>query len=111
MRSPNVAHASAYDSNERVPTTHTLMINDDRDEAGSMTMWAFPKGLPQSIGLAVTMSIDSPCGQDEGMPAATLHACHQDALKVFLSDGKLLIDTNCRQMVFNENTGLHELTL
>jgi hypothetical protein len=111
MRTPNVAHANAYDDDVRVPTTHTLLMNDERDECGSMTIWGFPKGLPQSIGMAMTMNIDSPDGTQDGVPTATLHACHRDALKMFLTDGKLLIDPQGCQIILNELTGLYELTL
>ncbi|MCF5382489.1 hypothetical protein GIW05_03080 [Pseudomonas syringae] len=111
MRTPNVAHTSAYQRDERAPTTHTLTINDERDQCGSVTIWAYPQGLPQSVGMAVTANVDSPLGIANGMPTATIHACHREALKVHLSEGKLVIDTQGMSLALNETTGLYELAL
>lgn len=111
MRTPNVAHTSAYERDGRAPTTHTLIINDERDQCGSVTVWGFPQGLPQSVGMAVTINVDSPPGIEHGMPTASIHACHREALKVYLSDGKLVIHTQGQSMTLNETTGFYELAL
>lgn len=111
MRTPNVAHTNLYVADERVPVTHTLLINDERDECGSVTIWGFPKGLPQSIGMAVVMNVDSPADSQDGVPTATIHASHREALKVFLCNGKLVIDTKGCDIALNALTGLYELPL
>lgn len=115
MRKPHVAKATAYqDSTARVLTTHTLMVVDERDECGSVTIWGFPKGMPQSMGMAITANIESPpdcLPQAEGVPSATIHASHRDALTVHLQDGKLVLDTRGGSITLNEATGLYELRL
>lgn len=111
MRTPHVAHAAAYKSVERVPATHTILIHDERDECGSATTWTFPKGLPQSIGMAVVVKVDTAPGAKEAVPVVEVHACHREALKAFLCDGKLVIDTKGLALKHNELTGLYELDL
>ncbi|MPQ71526.1 hypothetical protein [Pseudomonas sp. MWU12-2323] len=111
MHSPNVAHTKVYEADERAPVTHTLLIHDERDECGSVTIWGFPKGLPQSIGMAVVMNVDSPSDCQDGVPTATIHASHREALKVFLCNGKLVIDTKACKIALNDLTGLYELAL
>lgn len=111
MRTPHVAPAAAYIKDERVSATHTILIQDDRDECGSATMWTFPKGLPQSIGMAVIASVDTAPGEKEAVPAAVIHACHREVIKAYLCDGKLVIDTHGLALKRNEVTGTYEVAL
>ena len=111
MRTPHVAPAAAYVSDERVQASHTIMINDDRDECGSVTCWTFPKGLPQSIGMAIIAKVDAAPGLIDSGPVVEVHACHREAFKAFLCDGKIVINTNGVALTRNELSGMYELEL
>ncbi|HDS1721601.1 hypothetical protein NPS53_08825 [Pseudomonas putida] len=111
MRTPHVAPSAAYEADERFPASHTILINDERDECGSATTWTFPMGLPQSMGLAVVSLVDSAPGELEAVPAVEVHACHREAIKAYLASGKLVIDTKGVPLKLNEQTGLYELDL
>lgn len=111
MRTPHVAPSAAYESDERSPATYTILIEDERDDCGSVTTWTFPKGFPQSTGLAVVAKVDTALGATEAVAAVELHASHREAVKAYLSDGKLVIDTRGVDLKRNDLTGLYELAL
>lgn len=111
MRTPHVAPAAAYECSERAPVTHTILISDERDEQGSATTWTFPMGLPQSMGLAVVSLVDNAPGDLEAVPSVEVHASHREAIKAYLTPGKLVIDTKGVALKRNELTGLYELDL
>lgn len=111
MRTPHVAHAAAYETGERHPATHTIIIHDERDDCGSVTTWTFPRGLPQSIGLAVVARVDDAPNGPAAVPAVEIHASHRQAIKAFLCGGKLVVDTKGVALQLNELTGMYELAL
>lgn len=98
-------------ADQRAAATHTLLINDEREECGSVTTWAFPKGLPQSMGMAVETTIQAPQGELEGLPVASIYANHREALKVYLSEGRLLVDLKGLSLDYDAATGLYQLML
>nr|WP_192963520.1 hypothetical protein [Pseudomonas fluorescens]CEK42370.1 hypothetical protein PQBR57_0417 [Pseudomonas fluorescens SBW25] len=111
MRTPHVAHEAAYKNDERVPATHTILIQDDRDECGSATIWTFPRGLPQSIGVAVVASVDTAPGEKDAVPALTIHASHREVIKTYLCEGKLVVDTKGLPLKRNDANGTYEVAL
>lgn len=111
MRTPHVASEASYQHDEQAPLSHTILIHDDRDECGSATLWTFPRGLPQSTGLAVVASIDTAPGEPGSVPALAIHASHREVIKTYLCDGKLVFDTRGHTLKRNDANGTYELAL
>lgn len=111
MPSPHVCVIDEYDTDNELTPTHTISIHDERTECGSVTIWAYPKSLPQSMSIAAVVHVGLPPGMAAGAPCVSHHACGRHALDVYYCDGKLILDTKGLTVSRNPDTGLYEVEL